>query len=749
MRLAIAALTCALLIAEITLTRLFSVTMMYHFAFLVLSLTLLGLGTGGVFNYLWGFLRRNTEAWLGWLPLATALAFPLCVGLILRIRFSPLQLSGSGVLALVAIVLICCLPFFLCGLFLSLIYLSRKEQIPQLYAFDLLGGATGCAVAVFLLDRIGAMAIPWVVSCLMVLSALAQPGALLHRRRIIAAGFIILLVIAGWSTQWLHLRYVKGNLEPPSEFEKWNAFSRVAVQDAGDRKFVRIDADAATEILGVSWIQREGHTLLNQISGLVYRLRPKSHALVIGPGGGRDVVSARIAGSSVIGVEINPIIVRNLMLERYYDFSGRIYTSPGVEIITSNARNYIEGTRDHFDVIQANAIDTWAATSGGGLTLSESYLYTTEAFQTYLDRLNPTGILTLGRWEFDTPQQMIRVMALALEAMKREHIPEPAGRVFVLSDPSYHQGGGTPAVIFIKKEPFTSGEASLLRECAVERGFQVLYDPGSSGANAFSALARAKDPDRFFDSYPFNIRPPTDDRPFFFFTLKWKDVWSVWNTPVESRKNNAGLYLLLVLLILMLLLTALFLMLPVFARSDESIGASLALYFLALGLAFMMIETLLVQKSILFLGHPSYSFATVVCALLVGSGLGSRSTRKTQRENLTPAARRALLGAATAAALLACLLSSWLKAGLGWPLSLRILWLAAPILATGVLLGRLMPLGLARVNEKTIAWAWALNGSASVLGSIVAVVVAMQAGFSSVLWLAAGLYLIAGAVIKK
>ena len=212
------------------------------------------------------------------------------------------------------------------------------------------------------------------------------------------AGGLLLAFALGWTGDWLRLYYVKGQAEPVLEFSKWNAFSRVSVLDAGDRKIVQIDADASTEILsGDRHTAEAGEMLLSAITGLVYRLRSNGSALIMGAGGGRDILTARLAGHSVVGVEINPIIVRDLLLDRYHDYSGKLISQPGVEVVVDEARSFLERFDGQFDVIQGNAVDTWAATSGGSLTLSESYLYTVEAFELYFRRLREDGILTLGR----------------------------------------------------------------------------------------------------------------------------------------------------------------------------------------------------------------------------------------------------------------------------------------------------------------------------------------------------------------
>jgi magnesium-transporting ATPase (P-type) len=222
--------------------------------------------------------------------------------------------------------------------------------------------------------------------------------------------------------------------------------------------------------------------------------------------------------------------------------------------------------------------------------------------------------------------------------------------------------------------------------------------------------------------------------------LKWRDVLSVWNTPAESRKNNAGMFLLGGVGVLMGLLTLLTFVLPLVTWSSNKIQFRSGLYFLAIGLAFMMVETVLVQKGVLFLGHPTYSFPTVLCALLVGAGAGSAWTQRVRDARLKEELSRSLIALLIGMIAIILALPVWLNAGFRFSLPARIFWLGVPLLILGALMGRLFPLGLRTRTDKELPWAWALNGSASVLGSIVAVVLAMQLGFAAVLWSSLALY---------
>jgi spermidine synthase len=736
---AVAFCSCAVLITEIALTRIFSVTLMYHYAFLVLSITLFGLGLGGTFHFISDAIRNRPQS-LPWLAATAAVALPLCLGLVLRLPFYPQLPSASNAVVLAAIILLTSIPFFLVGLFLSALYVLNRHTISNLYAYDLVGGAIGCGLALCLIGVLGAPLVPVVSSLLWLASAAlvrkAKPDFLFNTSLVAVALSISLLVFAGWT----NLSIVKGHREENVEFEKWNAFSRIAVSREGNHRLIRIDADAATEILSEA-ARRSGLENFAGITRLPYLLRRNSKVLVVGPGGGREVGAALVTGNTVTGVEINPIISHDLMMERYSSFTGGLFTSPGVRIVTADARSFLERTEDQYDVIQENAVDTWAAVSGGGFTLSESYLYTVEAFETYFKHLTSDGILTLGRWEFRQPQQIIRIISLALEALDHLYGGENQSRFFLVTDSSYAEGGGTPAVVLIKKTPFTASELKTLRQAADESHYKIAYDPVLSVSYAYAELINSRDRRQFFSRYPLNIAPPEDDKPFFFFTLKWRDVPSVWNTPEESRKNNSGLFLLVGVGGIMIVLTTLTFVLPLIVQRQSRIGKFAGLYFLCIGLAFMMVETVLIQKGILFLGQPTYAFAAVLCALLLGAGAGSWFTRHMEVLALRNYAVRLTIVIGIAIAVLPL----WLAWGFRFSLALRFVWIVVPLFGLGMLIGQFFPLGLRKLGELQVPWAWALNGSASVLGSILAVILAMQVGFAAVLWIAVAFYALAAA----
>jgi len=749
--LAVASFSCALLITEVTLTRIFSVTLMYHFAFLVLSIALFGLGSGAIVHVVTDFFRRRAESYLGWIAFLAAASLPLCLGVVLRFPVSPYLWTWSNVGRLIGTVCVCIIPFFFCGLFLSLLYTHRQELVSRLYSWDVLGAALGASCSLFLIQWIDAIRVTWIAGCFLLSTALLVAPRRGRASLFAAVGGLLLVFALGWAGDWLRLHYVKGRVEPVLEFSKWNAFSRVTVLDAGDRKIVQIDADASTEILsGEGQTAEAGEKLLSAITGLVYRLRSNGRALIMGSGGGRDILTARLAGHSAVGVEINPIIVRDLLRDRYYDYSGKLISRPGVEVFIDEARSFLERIDGQFDVIQGNAVDTWAATSGGSLTLSESYLYTVEAFELYFRRLREDGILTLGRWSFDPPQQTLRLVGLALEAMEQQGIPHPQDKIFLISDPSFTQGEGTPAVIFIKKLPFSQQELSVLRTAASQKGYRLLYDPGRQETTPFYQLIQADDRQEFFEQYPLNVRPPTDDQPFFFFTLNWSDLLSVWNTPEEVRKNNAGLFILLLTFVVLCVLTSVCFLLPmVVSKRKQSVRLGDGLFFLSIGIAFMMMETVLIQRSIQFVGHPSYAFPTVVCALLLGCACGSWRSSRVARDQISKLLSQSSLVAAGSVFIGIWVFPLWLKVGFGWPLWIRFFWLAIPIVGLGTVLGRLLPLGIKSIRREEVPWAWALNGVGSVLGTSLAVMVAVQIGFSGVFWCSIGLYLLTGSSLLR
>ncbi len=410
----------------------------------------------------------------------------------------------------------------------------------------------------------------------------------LRRNAALLALALLALIGANYSGRLIDVVYAKGMFRDPAwvEFARWNALSRVEVDRQGQAKAVVIDADASTYIMNADLAHWQGteweHNLMAAPPALANVLRPHGEFAIIGPGGGVDVLRAVANGSpSVTGIEINPIIATTIMRGRYADYSQHLYDRPDVHIHVTDGRSFLRSTPQHFDVVQMTLVDTWASTAAGAFALSENNLYTVEAFREYFDHLKPDGMIAITRWEFRHPREALRVVAVAMEALHRMGVANPARNFIVASQGSLDEDG-IPVVVLAKKTPFTPAEEeAVIAHLDKYWELDSLYMPSEPGQNPFSDLIASNDPYAFARGYAYNVSPVTDNAPFFFFTLKAGQILGEkgLRTGIDWKVNLGVLVLLLVLVISLVAVLA-FLVLPLALRSRERppVAASPALF---------------------------------------------------------------------------------------------------------------------------------------------------------------------------
>jgi SAM-dependent methyltransferase len=747
---------------ELALTRIFSVTMYYHFAFLAVSIAMFGLSASSVLVYVsprWHPPERalpslRRYATLFWIVTVFD-AF-----ILLRLRVG-LEYSPENVARLIAVYVIASLPFLAGGAALAVAVSRLYRDIGRVYACDLIGAAAGCLLLIPVLNIVGGP------GALLFAAGLSAVGAWLFasaegRRRAadlapaLVAG--IALVVQVWRP-WLDVREVKGREAEQALYSKWNSFSRIAVydrehQDWGlsatytgpkpNSRFMDIDSSASTPILEGGPVSGPLSYLQYEITGMAYAIRPDAHALVIGPGGGRDLWTALVAGARRIdGVEVNPIIVNDVMEERFRVYSGDVYHAPGVSVVVDDGRSYVSRSREHYDVIQASLVDTWAATSAGAFAMTENNLYTVEAFEEYLRHLKPDGVLTITRWYEDG----LRLMSLAHAAGARLGWTGLADRVFVARN-------GRVATFIIGNSPLTDAEVVRLVELCDRLKFGVIYAPVTpsqqtpSHRNEYTRLITADDPERFYRLFPWDISPTTDDRPFFFQNKRLRDEVKIRFD--RSMLFGGGFDTLRTVSLVSFVLVVLFILLPLAGLSPEPIGridralAPIA-YFACLGAGFMLIEIGLMQRFVLFLGHPVYSLSVILFTLLLGGGAGSALSRRVGK-NAGTAIALVIPAIIAASVIYAAVLPSLFTAWIGLPRAARIVLSVALLLPLGVLLGMPLPAGvrvLGTSRPGLLAWAWGINGATSILGASAAILIAMTWGFTRVATVGAGIYAVA------
>jgi hypothetical protein len=767
----------ATLMYEILLTRIFSVTMLYHFAFVALSLAMFGMTAGALAVYL---LPRvfSPETLRDRLALA-AVAFPIAIVLSFLTQLSiPFRVHPS-IVAIYAIVLtyaVIAVPFVVSGVAVCLVLTGFPARVSRLYAADLAGAALGCVLLIAVLDYSdGPTAVLWVA----VLAAIG--GVLLsedRRSRALRSSAIATLVLIGTAALahtvlvWrefpvFRILYIKGSFEARPLYEKWNSYSRVRVNGDPNAEVVPqgwglsptlpptervrqlqmdIDVAAGTVMTGYDGSAAALEHLKYDVTNIGYAIRPNGSALVIGAGGGRDVLSALAFGArSVTAVEINKDIIRTVN-GRFGDFTGHLDRDPRVRFVNDEARSYIARAQDRFDSIQISLIDTWAATAAGAFVLSENSIYTVEAWTTFLSRLTDDGLLSVSRWYFrDRPGEMYRTTTLAVEALRSIGVQDPRQHIAIVRNmrlanrrAEIPDGVGN---LLVSRRPFTAAELDRLSAESTRLGFDVPFSPRVAVDETFVRLTTTDGLDRFLAGYPINISAPTDNSPFFFNMLRLRDVFRPELLDFGKQSHNMkAVATLALLLATVTFLTALCILLPLWLTRDRQMltGAGpLFLFFISIGLGFMLIETSQMQRLIIALGHPTYGLSVVLFALLLSSGLGSFLTANITEGTVRRAGRLRLAALVVVLGLFGLVTPAIVRWSEPMTTSIRILAAVIVLFPAGLMMGMAFPIGMklaaGRARELT-PWLWGLNGAASVLASVLSVCIALTWSISAAFW---------------
>jgi spermidine synthase len=749
------------LLLELALTRLFSVVLFYHFAFLAISIALLGLGAGGVFAFLakrW-LARFDTRTLMAWLSVGNAAVIPVVLGTILHVPVS-LELSWVNFSRLTAMYLVAAIPFLLTGIAFSVIFARECSRITRMYGADLCGGAAACLAVVPLLNWLGGPNAILFAGFVSAVTALVwtNPG----NAKKLGSGIAVLLMVvigANHSGRLIDVVYAKGVFRDSSwvEFARWNAISRVEVDRQGAAKAVVIDADASTYIMNADLNHWQGteweKNLMSAPPALANVLRPHGDYAIIGPGGGVDVLRAVANGAhDVTGIEINPIIADTIMRGRYAEYSNHLYQRPDVHIHVTDGRSFVRNSKQSYDVVQMTLVDTWASTAAGAFALSENSLYTEDAFQEYFEHLKPDGLIAITRWEFRQPREALRVVSVAMDALHKLGVQNPAANFIVVSEGDPNEDG-IPVAVLAKKSAFTADEEAAVRRHLDRYGaLSPVYLPSQAGSNPFSALIASNDPFAFARNYEFNVAPVNDNAPFFFFTLKLGQVLHhEGQREGIDWKVNLGVAVLGMVLIISVAAVVLFLIVPLVLGTGGARGSATGLlYFVAVGLGFIMVEIAFIQRFVLFLGHPTYALTVVVFLLLLSSGAGSLLSRRWLRE--TQRAWLPLLVIVAVLLLYVCVLPVILNTLVGLPFVIKLAVCGVLLIPLGLAMGMPFPTGLralagARNQDSSIEWAWAMNAASSVLGSVLAMVIAIQFGLNVTLACGAVAYLISAGLL--
>ena len=795
--LAISLVSAGAIAYEVLLIRLFSIVQWYHFAFMIISIALLGYGASGTFLAVLRrpLLKRFDAAWQAFAVCFGASA-PLGFALAQRLPFNSLAVAWepSQFAYLGAMYLVLMVPFFFAANCVGLAFLRFAENIGRVYRFDLAGaglGAAGVIAALFALAPADALRLVGFLGFLA--AALAARGGGYRRRRALALAVLGAVFVAALPEPWLapRLSPYKGlSLAlrvPGAEMARHSSsplgvISVVRSPTIPFRHAPGLSLNSRTgppEQLGV-FTDGDGMTVINRYTGrrddisyldfttqaLPYHLTDGLRVLVLGAGGGAGVLLARYHGARrVDAVEMDPAVAR-LAARDFADFAGRLYEPGHVELHVAAARAFVAAGGPGYDLIQVSAAGSSGPAGAGGL--GATYVYTLEAFVDYLRRLAPGGMVAVNGWANLPPRGTLKLFATAIAALERVGVAEPGRRLMLIR-------GWRTATLLVKNGDFTEADVGAARVFARRRSFDVAYYPGMARdeANRYNRLQApyfhdgavallGAAPSRFQARYKFDIRPTSDDRPYFFDFFKWRTLPEFLALRAEGAMPIVewGYLVLLATLVQAAVLSAVFVLVPL--RVLRKRGASgrgsgrVALYFLCLGLAFLFVEIAFIQRLVLFLGHPLYAVAVVLAAFLVFAGLGAgfspRLAARLNGRRGPPAIAVAVAGIAVLALAYAGVLPGALSWLVSWPQAAKVVAALGFIAPLAFCMGMPFPLGLSILTERLpglVPWAWGINGCASVISALMAALLAIHFGFAVVVVLAVALYVVAAVAFLK
>jgi SAM-dependent methyltransferase len=813
-------ISASVLSYQVILVRAFSIGQWHHFAYMVISIALLGFGASGT---LLAALERKMEtsaarfqvfqvSWFAVSAISFAIALPISFWLTQRVPFDPFLIiwDWHQALYLGGYYLALFVPFFAAAATIGLALTSEPADCPRLYAFNMAGSGTGALLALALLT---VAAVGW---ALVGVTALAQAAAILAlfdgkffidrgaRRRFAVASVAIMAILTFTFvfrpptvrlSQYKGLSYALNLPDAKVVAERSSPLGRVDVvaspaireapglsliapMDAVPRRQLGLYIDAETAGAITAF---DGDTSkLNHLDWMImaapyfaFQDAPRDlRVCVLGAGGGAGVLLAlRHAARQVDAVELDPNVLQ-LLRGEFHDFAGGLYDRPEVRVHRADARAFVQAAHEKWNVIDLSIVDSFAASAVGVGAVGENYLYTREAFEAFLRHLRPGGVLAVTRWVRTPPRDELKLFATGVAALERMGL-NPVERLVLIRS-------WAAATLLVKKEAFTGQELFALGQWAEERLFDSAYFPGIAADqhNRFNVLERdyyfeatsaflagGESRDQFFRDYAFNLRPATDDRPYFFHFFRWRALPLMLRTFRQSSiPFSEWGYLILVAtlaqatLLGMLLIVFPMLLLP---RRSTPCGAPIPLagrevrlqvffYFLALGLGYLFMEMALIQRLVFFLANPGYAVAVVLAGLLFVSGWGSGwAGRQLKKE--TSASRLACLAALIVAfvgTVYAFGLHALLMPLLSLPLLARMA-IALAVMLPLAAMGMPFPLGLRQLGQshkELLPWAWAVNGCASVLAGPLATLLALGVGLPAVLLAASGCYVVAALV---
>jgi hypothetical protein len=682
--------------------------------------------------------------------------------------------------SVVATCVVISIPFIFSGVVVCLSLTRFPDRVNRLYAADLVGAALGCVLLVVTFSLLDGPSLVIAIGALAAFASLVFAFDAGSRRGIACAGIaVVVLGTLALGNGYLHshgdpllrIRWAKESADSVHDYEVWNAFSRVTVDgdpnspqppaSAGmsttlppdirvNQLGMVIDSTAGTVLTRYTGDPGETDFLRYDITNLAHQIRDDADVLVVGVGGGRDVLSAlEFDQNSVTGVEINGNILE-VTNGAFGDFTGHLDRDPRVTFENDEARSYLARTDHRYDVIQISLIDTWAATSAGAYALSENSLYTTEAWDVFFDSLQPNGIVSVSRWfntvGGDDPLETLRTTALAAQALEDHGVANPRDHMLLYHGPP-REFGVSIATLLVSPQLFSDADIARLNTEVTRLAFTPVLTPTIASDPRFAELAAPGGPGPAVAKVDADISPPTDNQPFFF---QMADFGSLFDRGgLGDQQVSQPVFVLAILALTVLGLTLVCIVVPLLLTTRRSAHRGMTpfyLYFAGIGLGFLLIEVSQLQRLSVFLGHPTYALTVVLFSVLLFSGIGSMATERIVRSD-----RRA-----TFVVPLLVLLAVVVAFGFATPAVIEHMDSATTPVRIATAVALLMPLGLvmgmpfaigmraaaARPGTPT-PFLWGINGATSVCASVFGVVIALFFGISAAYFAGALAYVLA------
>ncbi len=790
--LSIALLSAAALGFEILLMRLFSIIQWHHFAYMIISLALLGYGMSGTFVSIaqHRFKHRYNQIYIG---LVIVFALSSLGGFLIaqRIPFNAEEIfwDSNQILNLLGLFLVLTVPFFLGASAICFTLRCYGNHVSRIYGYDLCGGGIGSVVVILLLHTFFPQTALVITSITILLAAVIGAWELkLKHRSTLTAGITLVAITLAVAIPSLRL-----NLSPYKALqqtlrvggtqiihESSSPLGLLTIIESSKiplRHAPGLSLNSQQEPLGQLGVFTDGDNMsvitkkaasrdqlayLDMVSSaLPYHLNGLEKVLILGAGGGTDILQAKYHGVQHIdAVELNPHI-SVLMRDRYIDFAGKIFDNTTINLYVDESRGYVKKSKQQYDLIQLALTDGFNGSSSGVYALNESYLYTVEGVQDYISHLAPDGYLTITRWIKMPPRDTLKLFATAIESLKRLGIKRPDKRMVLIRS-------WQTSTLLVKAGNFTETELHKVQMFCEDRLFDLAFTPqiSPSRVNRYNILQQpyfyqaalsltGQKPKTFIDNYKFNILPATDDRPYFHHFFKWSSLTEIVNLRQQGSGSllEAGYLILVATLAAAIIISTGLILLPLWIFQKGSLVQSQAVskrsvlsYFFLIGIAFLFIEIAFLQKFILFLHHPIYSISTGLAVFLVFAGLGSNFSQKISN---TLGLRKTLIIAISGIGFFCVLYIFMLDHLFSFfgdnCLPVRIGISAALIAPLATLMGMPFPLALKTLTdgaEQLIPWAWGINGCASVISATLATILAIHCGFTLLIFVAVHLYFI-------